>query len=136
MSKPKVALMTFGDAREHEWEKLFRGLTEPRHLQLIEYLRAFPLELHSFEQVARTKQQIDDQVDQLEAAGAEAFVVHLPCWTSPNLVVRGVQRMNLPTALVSNKDPGTHGTVGLLGAAGALDQIGFPHLRIREWLSG
>jgi len=40
--------------------------------------------------------------------------------------------MDLPTALVSNKHPGTHGTVGLLGTAGALSQIGFPHLRIRE----
>jgi L-fucose isomerase len=47
-------------------------------------------------------------------------------------VVRGVQRMNLPTLLVSNRHPGTHGTVGLLGAGGALDQIGYPHLRIRE----
>jgi L-fucose isomerase len=47
-------------------------------------------------------------------------------------VVRGVQRMNLPTALVSNKSPATHGTVGLLGAGGALAQIGFPHQRIRE----
>jgi L-fucose isomerase len=40
--------------------------------------------------------------------------------------------MDVPTILVSNRDPATHGTVGLLGAGGALDQIGFPHLRIRE----
>ncbi len=29
MNEPKVALMTFGDAREHEWDNLFRGLTDP-----------------------------------------------------------------------------------------------------------
>jgi L-fucose/D-arabinose isomerase len=131
MTHPQIALMTFGDAREHEWEKLFRGLTEPRHQRIREYFAALPLELHSCKNVARTKDQIDAQVDELKAAGAEVFVAHIPCWTSPNLVVRGVQRMDLPTILVSNKHPGTHGTVGLLGAGGALDQIGYAHIRVR-----
>jgi len=134
MTHPKVAVMTFGDPRKHEWDNLFRDLTEPRHERIVEYLRALPVELHVFEEVARTKDEIDRQVDELKAAGAEAFVAHLPCWTSPNLVVRGVQRMGLPTVLVSNKHPGTHSTVGLLGAGGALDQIGYPHLRIRASL--
>lgn len=132
MNTPKVALITFGDAREHEWNNLFRGLTEPRHKGITEYLKHLPIELHSVETVARTKEQIDSQVDQLKAAGVSAFIAHLPCWTAPNLVVRGVQRMGLPTILVSNRHPSTHGTVGLLGAGGALDQIGYPHLRVRE----
>lgn len=131
MKKPNVALITFGDAREHEWENLFRGLTEPRHERMQEYLHALPVELHTHQAVARTKEEIDAQVDALKAQGAEVLVAHLPCWMSPNLVVRGVQRMDLPTVMVSNKHPGTHGTVGLLGASGALDQIGYPHLRIR-----
>lgn len=132
MKKHTVALMTFGDAREHEWNNLFKGLTEPRHKRIVEYLSELPIELKSFEAVARTKEEIDEQVDTLKTEGVSVFVVHIPCWTSPNLVVRGVQRMNLPTVLVSNRHPGTHGTVGLLGAGGALDQIGYPHLRIRE----
>jgi len=132
MNKPNVALMTFGDAREHEWNNLFRGLTEPRHERIIEYLKHLPVELYSIFEVARSKDQIDAQVDELKAAGVTVFLAHLPCWTSPNLVVRGVQRMGLPTILISNRHPGTHGTVGLLGAAGALDQIGYPHLRVRE----
>ncbi len=131
MNKPKVALMTFGDAREHEWENLFRGLTEPRHKRIKDYFEALPVALHAFNDVARTKDQIDAQVDELKAAGVEVFVAHIPCWSSPNLIVRGVQRMGLPTILISNKDAATHGTVGLLGAGGALDQIGYPHLRIR-----
>ena len=131
MNEPKVALMTFGDAREHEWENLFRELTELRHKGIREYFDNYPITLHAFDDVARTKDQIDAQVDELKATGAETFVVHIPCWTSPNLIVRGVQRMGLPTILISNKDAATHGTVGLLGAGGALDQIGYPHLRIR-----
>lgn len=131
MINPRVGLMTFGDARDHEWNNLFRGLTEPRHKKIVEYFRDLPVDLHHFDKVARNKEQIDGQVDQLKLLDVEVFVVHLPCWTSPNLVVRGVQRMGLPTVLVSNKHAGTHGTVGLLGAAGALDQIGYTHLRIR-----
>ena len=131
MNNPKAGLMTFGDAREHEWNNLFRALTEPRHRKIIQYLEGLPVELSSFEAVARTKDQIDAQIDQLKTLGVEAFIVHLPCWTSPNLVVRGVQRMGLPTILISNKHPATHGTVGLLGAGGALDQVGYPHLRFR-----
>lgn len=132
MKQPSVGLITFGDARDHEWNNLFRSLTEPRHKQIIEYFGNLPVELHGFDEVARTLDQIDVQVDGLKVAGVTAFIAHLPCWTAPNLVVRGVQRMNLPTTLVSNRHPGTHGTVGLLGAGGALDQIGYPHLRVRE----
>lgn len=132
MKKPQVALMTFGDAREHEWGNLFRGLTEPRHERITSYLEELPIDLHGFDAVARTRDQISSQVDDLKAAGVSVFIAHIPCWTSPNLVVHGIQRMDLPTVLVSNKHPGTHGTVGLLGAGGALDQIGYPHLRVRE----
>jgi L-fucose isomerase len=108
----------------------------PRHAEARRYLAALPLELVAAPEVARTRDEIDAQVDALTAAGVDAFVAHVPCWTAPNLVVRGVQRLDRPTALVSNKHPGTHGTVGLLGAAGALAQIGYPHLRLREDFDG
>ena len=107
-------------------------MTEPRHQEAIAYFEQLPVELVANEAVARTKAQIDSQVDALRAAGVEALVAHTPCWTSPNLVVRGIQRLNLPTVLLGNKHPGTHSTVGLLGAGGALSQIGYPHMRVRE----
>lgn len=132
MSKPKVGLITFGDNRKHEWESYFRGLTEPRHQEAIQYLETLPIELYYADEVARFKQDIDAQADVLRNVGVQILVAHTPCWTSPNLVVRGVQRLNLPTILIGNKHPSTHSTVGLLGAGGTLSQIDFPHLRIRE----
>lgn len=132
MSKPKVGLITFGDNRKHEWENIFRKLTEPRHQEAVAYFKTLPITLHYVEAAARFKGDIDAQADMLRAAGVEALVAHVPCWTSPNLVVRGIQRLNLPTVLIGNKHPGTHSTVGLLGAGGTLSQIGFPHLRLRE----
>lgn len=132
MSQPRVGLITFGDNRKHEWENVFRKMTEPRHQEALAYFRQLPVELHAAEAVARFKEEIDAQVDALRAARVEVLVAHIPCWTSPNLVVRGIQRLNLPTVLVGNKHPGTHSTVGLLGAGGTLSQIGYAHLRLRE----
>ncbi|KAA3664385.1 MAG: L-fucose isomerase, partial [Chloroflexi bacterium] len=132
MSQPKVGLITFGDHRVHEWEHVFQKMTEPRHQEAVAYFETLPVELVANEAVARTKDQIDAQVDALRAAGVEVLVAHTPCWTSPNLVVRGIQRLDMPTVLVGNKHPGTHSTVGLLGAGGTLSQIGYPHMRVRE----
>lgn len=132
MSKPKVGLITFGDHRSHEWEHVFRKLTEPRHQEAISYFEQLPIALHCADSVARFKEDIDAQVDALRAAGVEALVAHIPCWTSPNLVVRGIQRLDLPTIILGNRHPGTHSTVGLLGTGGTLSQIGYPHLRLRE----
>lgn len=131
MGHPKIAIITFGDGREHEWNNLFRGMTEPRHEAVVAYFRDLPVEVFALDTVARSNSQVDAQVDELKASGVSALIAHIPCWVSPNLVVRGVQRMSLPTILLSNRHPGTHGSVGLLGAGGALDQIGYPHIRIR-----
>jgi L-fucose/D-arabinose isomerase len=132
MNQPKVGLITFGDERQNEWEKVFKNLTEPRHQQAVDYFKEIPVEVFSFSEVARSRSDIDRQVDQLKSYGVEVLIAHTPCWTAPNLVVHGIQRMGLPTILLSNKNPATHGTVGFLGAAGALDQIGYPFLRLRE----
>ena len=132
MTRPKVGLITFGDHRAHEWQHVFKAMTEPRHEAAVAFFEQLPLELVANEAVARSKEQIDAQAEALQGAGVEVLVAHIPCWTSPNLVVRGVQRLQLPTVLLGNRDAGTHSTVGLLGAGGTLSQIGYDHLRLRE----
>lgn len=132
MDHPSTGLITFGDERPHEWEAVFRDLTEPRHLEVRRALGELPINLTAADWVARTKADVDEQVAALAAAGVSAFVAHVPCWTAPNLVVRAVQALGVPTVLLSNRSAATHGTVALLGAGGALDQIGYPHLRVRE----
>ncbi len=132
MRQPNVGLITFGDERAHEWEAVFRGLTEPRHQAARTALAGYPIALTASTSVARTKDEIDGQVEALRNAGVDVLVAHVPCWTAPNLVVRAVQALNVPTVLLSNRSAATHGTVALLGAGGALDQIGYPHLRVRE----
>lgn len=138
MKAPKVGLITFGDERPHEWEKVFRRLTEGKHAEALTFFRSLKstVDLHAFDAVARTRSDIDRQVAALRAASVEVLIAHVPCWTAPNLVLHGIQGLGLPTILLSNQSAATHGTVGLLGAGGALDQIGYRHLRVREDFDG
>ena len=92
-SAPRVALVTFGDERDYMWEGYFRGLTEPRHAEARDYLGNLPLDLLAFDEVARSKTEIDRQVAELQAAGAEALFAHTPCWATPNLAVRAIQQL-------------------------------------------
>lgn len=135
MSLPKVGFMTFGDPRKHEWTTVFSKLAIPRHEKAIKFLSELPIELVYLPEVACTKEQIKNQTKCLKDQGVEAFIAHNPCWAWPNTIVYGVQEMDMPTVLLSNNHPGTHGTVGLLGAGGALNQIGKKHIRIRAEFS-
>jgi hypothetical protein len=117
MSRPKNALMTFGDERDYMWEGYFGPLTRPRHKEAITYLSSLPIDLLSFEEVARSKQEIDRQVRELKAAGAEALFAHTPCWCTPNMAVRAVQGLGLPTVVMTSTSAATHGMVGMLATA-------------------
>jgi len=132
MAKPKVGLMTFGDERDYMWEGYFGPLTKPRHEEAVTYLGSLPLELLSFNEVARSKQEIDRQVRELQAAGAEVLFAHTPCWCTPNMAVRAVQRLGLPTVVMTSTSAATHGMVGMLATAGTLSQIGIDHIRVRD----
>ncbi len=132
MTKPLVGLMTFGDERDYMWEGYFGGLTKPRHAEAREFLNSLPLEVIAFDECARSKQEVDRQVRELKAAGVEALFAHTPCWATPNVVVRAVQSMDLPTVIMTSKSAATHGMVGMFGAAGTLSQLGIDHIRIRD----
>ncbi len=132
MKTPRVGFITFGDHRPDMWEKVFSHKAIPLHAKAIETLGQLPVELVVSSGIARTREQINTAVDELKGKNVEVLVAHIPCWTSPNLVVHGVQRMGLFTICLGNTDPGTHGCVGLLGASGALAQIDYPHKNIRE----
>lgn len=132
MYLPKIGMITFSDPREHEFHVLYEEKTEVRMKTAKEYLEKLPVEIYAFDIPARSAKEIDEQTNALKGKGIEVFIAHIPCWTWPNGVVRGVLNMGLPTVLLSNDDPSTHGTVGLLGAGGALNQIGYKHLRIQQ----
>jgi L-fucose isomerase len=123
--------MTFGDERDYMWDGYFGPLTKPRHDQARDYLSGLSLELVASEEVARTREGVDTQVRELKAAGVEALFAHTPCWATPNLAVRAIRELGLPTVVMTSTSAATHGMVGMLATAGTLSQIGIGHVRIR-----
>lgn len=132
MQKPKVGMITIGDPREHEWNNVFKALATDRHQKAITTLKQLPIELCCFEELPRSIKAIKEQAEQMKSQGVETLVIHIACWTWPNLATVAAQEMGLPTILFANRETGSHATVGLLGAGGALNQIGYSHVRIQE----
>ncbi len=66
----------------------------------------------------------------VRGASAHSLILHLPIWGDPILAVRMHDVLALPLLLLGNQRPETSSIVGLLGAGGALDQVGAKHLRV------
>src|SRR6266566_9023247 len=56
-------------------------------------------------------------------------VINIPVWAFPHFTMRAARELPGPLLLLSNLDPKYPGMVGMLAAAGALDQIGRTHAR-------
>jgi L-fucose isomerase len=61
-----------------------------------------------------------------------ALIVHLPTWADPIFTIKLQNILSLPILILGNDRPETSSMVGILGAGGALDQIGRYHFRIFE----
>jgi L-fucose isomerase len=132
MAKPRIGLMTFGDEREYMWDGYFGPLTQPRHEEARAYLASLPIDVVDFDEVARSRSLIDEQIAALKAAGAEALFAHTPCWCTPNLSAGAIQRLGLPAVVMTSTSAATHGMVGMLATAGTLSQVGVEHIRVRD----
>ena len=67
---------------------------------------------------------------QASAAQASSLVIHLPIWGDPIFSIKLANHLPLPLLLLGNSRPDTSSMVGMLGAGGALDQIGKAHFRV------
>jgi L-fucose isomerase len=63
-------------------------------------------------------------------AGVQALVLHIPIWADPIFAVTVAGLVSAPILLMGNGRPDTSSMVGLLGAGGALDEIGREHTRV------
>ena len=67
---------------------------------------------------------------QARQADAVSLLIHIPIWADPILAVKVQQQVGLPVLLLGNNRPDTSSLVGMLGAGGALDQVGCLHTRV------
>jgi len=123
--RPRMVLATLSETRQD-----YRPQREPLALEeraRLGWLRE-AVDLTESE-ILTTPAQIHDFVSRLDR-DQHALIVHIPVWTEPLLTARIASLLPLPLVLLGNMRPETSSIVGLLGAGGALDQMGRRHLRV------
>ncbi len=125
-TRPRVALATVSETREDFREQRERFVRE--EMTAIGWLRESADILES--EIITSTQQIAHFAGEVRRSDAQALIVHIPVWTDPVLSVKLSELIPLPLLLMGNRRPETSSIVGLLGAGGALDQVGITHHRI------
>jgi L-fucose isomerase len=82
-----------------------------------------------------TVADIADFSEKALAFGAQSLIIHIPIWADPLFSIKLHNHCPLPILLLGNNRPDTSSLVGLLGAGGALDQVGCQHFRVFEHTS-
>jgi L-fucose isomerase len=124
--KTRVALATVSESREDFYRR--RKIYFEEQNQSIEWLR------RTFDccesEAINSHAQVNVFVQRAQAFRAQALVVHIPIWSDPVFSVELATRLKLPVLLLGNDHPSTSSIVGVLGAGGALDQVGYAHKRV------
>jgi L-fucose isomerase len=75
---------------------------------------------------------IESFAEKANIFGAQSLIIHIPIWADPIFSIKLHNHIPVPVLLLGNNRPDTSSLVGILGAGGALDQIGCQHFRVFE----
>lgn len=131
MKKSKIGLLTFSDGRKfaHELQLdmnlQFQNLLKERLEATGQY------EVIAGEEIVWHPDVAKREGRRLLAAGVEATILNYAVWCFPHLTTIATEFAPGPYVLFSNINPAYPGMVGMLAAAGALDQVGRTHMRVQ-----
>ncbi len=130
MKQYKVGILTFSDGREVVHRQV-ESVSQEFQGRLVEALRATgEVEPVVGREVIWTAELAKTEAQRLAQEGCEVTIFNFAVWSFPHLVVVASQFAPGPFLLFSNINPQYPGMVGMLAAAGALDQIGVFHGRL------
>lgn len=120
---PRVALLTVSDGRANVHKDLeqFTADVENRVARALEQAGH---EVTRAEQVVWTNDLAVSEARRLAATQPALTIINIPVWAFPHFTMRAARELPGPLLLFSSVDPQYPGMVGMLAAAGALDQIG------------
>ncbi|MCL4559173.1 MAG: hypothetical protein M1281_00980 [Chloroflexi bacterium] len=122
----RMAVAHIADSRIDFLERRMPLVEE--ELQAIDWLRSEFRPVES--EIICSPQDANGFAQQVNAYKASSLVIHLPIWGNPIFAIRLANQLSLPLLLLGNGRPETSSMVGILGAGGALDQIGKAHFRV------
>lgn len=129
MKKRKVGLLTFSDGR-----KFAHDLQRATNLEFHNKFRARLQATGEYDVVAGEELVWHPEVAKREGrrlleAGVEATVLNYAIWCFPHLTMIATEFAPGPYLMFSNLSPSSAGMVGMLAAAGGMDQVGRTHTR-------
>lgn len=130
MRKTKVGIITFSDGRRHIHDSLV-DLNRRYQGELARALAATgEVEVVEAEDIVWSARQAGEEGRRLAAAGCDLTICHYAIWCYPHLTALATAFAPGPFLLFCNVHPSEPGMVGMLAAAGALDQLGRRHARV------
>lgn len=131
MRKYRVGVLTFSDGRRYQHEQLLPTNREyqRRVVQAIE--GTGQAEVIEGREIVWNNKTAQAEAHRIAQAGVDVVVFNYAIWCFPHLSAIAAGIVQLPVLLFSNLNPGEPGMVGMLAAAGAMDQTG--HCYERAW---
>ncbi|HVI39068.1 MAG TPA: hypothetical protein VM577_00270 [Anaerovoracaceae bacterium] len=122
----KIGLITVSDSRPDFFET--RKALVIEEMGSLEWLRN---EFNIIEsEIITAESSIAGYADRFNSEQIDCLIIHLPIWADPILSVKVCNYIKQPVLLLGNGSSETSSLVGVLGAGGALDQIGREHTRV------
>jgi len=128
IAPPTVGLLTVSDGRASvhgDVGPFAQGVED----QIARSLEAGGARVVRAAEVIWTNELAVSEARRVADARPDLTIVNIPVWAFPHFTMRAARELTGPLLLFSNVDPQYPGMVGMLAAAGALDQIGRPHGR-------
>ncbi len=119
----KVGILTISDGREgvhRDIEKFARGV----EVEITDSLEAAGHEVVRAREVVWTNRLAVGEARRIAAERPDLTVFNIPVWAFPHFSMLAARETPGPLLLFSNINPEQPGMVGMLAAAGALDQLG------------
>jgi len=130
MRKFRVGLLTFSDGRRYQHEQLLPTNREyqRRVKQAIE--GTGEAEVIEGREIVWNNRVAHAEADRIAQAGVDVVVFNYAIWCFPHLSAIAAGIVQRPILLFSNLNPAEPGMVGMLAAAGAMDQLVYRYARV------
>ena len=122
----KIGLLNIADSRE--------DFLEVRKSLILEELKSLNWLREAYElvesDIITTEKDIKKFAKLVADEKIECLLIHIPIWADPILSIKIQNFIKVPILIMGNDKPETSSIVGILGAGGALNQVGCEHVRI------
>ncbi len=129
-SKTRVGLLTFSDGRKYIHEDLLEVNWRYQKEVVAALERTGEVEVVAGRDIVWTPELARNEATRLTQEGCQLTIFNYAIWAFPHLTAIASKFAPGPFLLFCNLNPSEPGMVAMLSAAGTMDQLGLPYLRV------